>query len=62
MMEDVEMRDVGPPPGFDPEVGCSSCNLTLVQAPGEEALGSNLLVTEQENRMLDDNTQAPGSG
>ena len=63
MTDDIEMKDVDPPPGFDPEVGCSGYNLNLVRAPGEGAPGSNSLVTEQENRMLDDDTQsrAPGS-
>ena len=60
--DDIEMKEVNPPLGFDHEVGCSGYNLTLVLAPGKEAPGSNLPVTKQENRMLDDDTRAPGSG
>ena len=62
--DDVEMRDVNPPPGFDLEVGCSGYELNLVRASDEGAPGSNSLVTEQENKMLDEDTQprAPGSG
>ena len=56
------MRDVDPHLGFDLEVGRSGYNLNLVQAPGEDAPGSNSPVTEQENQMLDDDTRAPGSG
>ena len=58
-LDDVEMREVNAPLASDPEVGHSGYNLTLVRALGEEALRSNSPVTKQENRMLDDDTQAP---
>ena len=40
-MDDVEMQDVGPPLGFDPEVGQTGYNHNLVRASDEGALGSN---------------------
>ena len=56
-MDDVKMQDVNPPLGFDPEVGWTRYNHNLVQASGEGALGSNSLVTEREDRMLDESDQ-----
>ena len=63
-MDDVEMQDVNPPPGFDPEVGRTGYDHNLVWASDEGAPGSNSPVTEQEDRMLDEDTQpkAPGTG
>ena len=63
-VDDVEMRDINAPPGFDPEVGCSGYNHNLVRASDERAPGSNSLVMEREDKMLDEDTQsrAPGSG
>ena len=63
-MDDVEMQDVNPPPGFDPEVGWTGYNNNLVRVSGERALGPNSLVTECEERMLDkdDQLKAPGNG
>ena len=63
-VDDVEMRDINAPPGFDPEVGCSRYDLNLVRLHDEGAPGSNSPVTEWEDQMLDENTQsrALGSG
>ena len=63
-MDDVEMQDVNPPLGFDPEVGRTGYNHNLVRASDEGALGSSSLVTEREDMMLDEDTQskAPGTG
>ena len=63
-MDDVEMQDVNPPPGFDPEVGRTGYDHNLVWASDEGAPGFNSPVTEQEDRMLDEDTQpkAPGTG
>ena len=63
-VDDVEMRDINAPPGFDPEVGHSRYDHNLVRASDEGALGSNSLVTEREDKMLDEDTQsrALGSG
>ena len=63
-VDDVEIKDMNPPPGFDQEVGCSRYDLNLVRASDEGAPGSNLPVTEWEDKMLDEDTQsrAPGSG
>ena len=62
-MDDVEMQDVNPPPGLDPEVGRTGYDYNLVQASDEGAPGSNSPVTEHEDRMLDEDTQpkAPGT-
>ena len=63
-MDDIEMQDVNPPPGFDLEVGCTGYNHNLVWTAGEGAPGSSSPVTEQENRMLGEDTQlkTPGNG
>ena len=44
--DDVEMQDVNPPPGFNPEVGQTGYNHNLVQTAGEGVLGSSSSVTE----------------
>ena len=63
-VDNIEMRDINAPPGFDPEVGCSGYNPNLVQLCDEEAPGSNSPVMEWEDQMLDGDNQsrAPGSG
>ena len=61
-MDDVEMRDVNPPPGFNPEVGRTGYDHNLVQALDEGAPGSNSPVTEREDRMLDEDTQSKALG
>ena len=63
-MDDVEMWDMNPPPHFDPEVGCTRYDHNLVWALDEAAPGSNSLVMEREDRMLDEDNQsrAPGTG
>ena len=61
-MDDVEMQDVNPPPGFDPEVGRTRYNHNLVWASDEGAPGSNSPVTEREDRMLDEDTQSKALG
>ena len=63
-VDDVEMKDVNPPLGFDLEVGCSRYDLNLVWASDEGAPGSNSPVMEWEDKMLDEDTQprALGSG
>ena len=62
-MDDVEMQDMNPPPGFDLEVGRTRYDHNLVWASDEGAPGSISPVTEQEDRMLDEDTQpkAPGT-
>ena len=62
-MDDVEMRDVNPPPGFDLEVGHTRYDHNLVRASDEGAPGSNSPVTECEDRMLNEDNQpkAPGT-
>ena len=45
-VDDIEMRDINAPPGFDLEVGCSGYNPNLVWLCYEEAPGSNSPVTE----------------
>ena len=62
-VDNIEMRDIKAPPGFDLEVGRSGYNPNLVQPCDEEALGSNSPVTEREDQMLDRDNQsrAPGS-
>ena len=63
-VNDIEMRDINAPPGFDPEVGCSGYNPNLVWPHDEEATGSNSPVTEREDQMLegDNQSRALGSG
>ena len=62
-VDDIEMKDINAPPGFDPEVGCSGYDLNLVWASDKRVLGSNSPVMEREDKMLDEDTQsrAPGS-
>ena len=61
-VDDVEMRDINAPPGFDPEVGHSRYDHNLVRASDEGAPGSNSLVTEREDKMLDEDTQSRALG
>ena len=61
-VDDIEMRDIKAPPGFDPEVGRSGYNPNLVRPCDEEALGSNSPVMEQENQMLDGDNQSRAMG
>ena len=60
---DVEMQDVRPPPGFEPEVVKAGYNVNLVRS-GQAGLGSSSPVTAGEDRMLDEESQprAPGNG
>ena len=60
--DDVEMQDVNPPLDFNPEVGRTGYDHNLVQTAGKGAPGSSYPVTEQENRMLDDDTQLTALG
>ena len=57
-VDDVEMRDINAPPAFNPEVGLSGYVLNLVRPHDEGALGSNSLVMEQEDQMLDEDNQS----
>ena len=59
---DVEMQESHPPPGFEPEVNRSGCDVNLVHSNPTE-LGSTSLVTARENKMLDGVTsRTPGAG
>ena len=61
---DVEMQDVRPPPGFEPEVVKAGYDVNLVRSDQAEP-GSSSLVTVGEDRMLDveeSQPRAPGSG
>ena len=50
--DDVEMQDVRPPPGFEPEVVKARYDINLV-CSGQPELGSSSPVTAGEDRMLD---------
>ena len=60
---DVEMQDIRPPLGFEPEVARSGYDVNLVRSDPAE-LGSSSLVTAGEDWMLDEESQskAPGNG
>ena len=61
---DIEMREVNPPLGFEPEFGCTGYDVNLVQPSDDVRLGSVSPVTLREDRMLDEDPQsrAPGTG
>ena len=60
--DDVEMQDVRPPPGFEPEVVKAGYDVNLVSS-GQPELGSSSPVTVGEDRMLDESQpRAPGNG
>ena len=61
-VDNVEMKDINAPPGFDPEVGPSGYDLNLVWASDGGAPGSNSPVMEQEDKMLDEDTQSRAPG
>ena len=61
---DVEMRDVQPPPGFEPEVAKAGYDVNLVRSDQAEP-GSSSPVTAREDWMLDveeSQPKAPGNG
>ena len=59
---DVEMQELHPPPGFEPEVSRSGYDVNLVHSNPTE-LGSTSPVTARENEMLDGATsRTPGAG
>ena len=61
---DVEMQDVQPPPGFEPEVVKAGYDVNLVHSDQAEP-GSSSPVTAGEDRMLDveeSQPRAPGNG
>ena len=61
---DVEMQDVRPPPGFEPEVVKAGYDVNLVRSDQPEP-GSSSPVTAGEDRMLDveeSQPRAPGNG
>ena len=61
---DVEMQDVRPPPGFEPEVVKAGYDVNLVRL-GQPKLGSSSPVTAGEDWMLDveeSQPRAPGNG
>ena len=61
---DVEMQDVRPPPGFEPEVVKAGYDVNLVHSDQPEP-GSSSPVTAREDRMLDveeNQPRAPGNG
>ena len=62
--DDMEMKDVRPPPGFEPEVVKAGYDINLV-CSDQPQLGSSSLVTAGEDRMLDveeSQPRAPGNG
>ena len=62
--DDVEMQDVWPPPGFEPEVVKAGYDVNLVRSDQPEP-GSSSPVTAGEDRMLDveeSQPRAPGNG
>ena len=59
---DVEMQDIQPPPGFEPEVTKAGYDVNLVRLDQPE-LGSSSPVTAGEDRMLDvEESQPRASG
>ena len=61
---DVEMQDIRPPPGFEPEVAKAGYDVNLVRSDQPEQ-GSSSPVTVREDRMLDveeSQPKAPGNG
>ena len=61
---DVEMQDIRPPPGFEPEVAKAGYDVNLVRSDQPEQ-GSSSPVTTGEDRMLDveeSQPKAPGNG
>ena len=61
---DVEMQDIRPPPGFEPEVTKAGYDVNLVRSDQPEQ-GSSSPVTMREDRMLDveeSQPKAPGNG
>ena len=59
---DVEMQELCPPPGFEPEVSRVGYDVNLVRSDPAE-LGSTSPVTARENEMLDGATsRTPGAG
>ena len=61
---DVEMRDIRPPPGFEPEVAKAGYDVNLVRLDQPEP-GSSSPVTAGEDQMLDveeSQPKAPGNG
>ena len=62
--DDVEMQDVRPPPGFEPEVTKAGYDVNLVRFDQPEP-GSSSPVTAREDRMLDveeSQPRTPGNG
>ena len=62
--DDVEMQDVRPPPGFEPEVVKVGYDVNLV-CSGQPELGSSSPVMAGEDRMFDveeSQPRAPGNG
>ena len=61
---DVEMQDIRPPLGFEPEVAKAGSDVNLVRSDQPEP-GSSSPVTAGEDRMLDveeSQPRAPGNG
>ena len=61
---DVEMQDIRPPPGFEPEVIKAGYDVNLVRL-GQPEPGSSSPVTAREDQMLDveeSQPRAPGDG
>ena len=62
---DVEMQELRPPPGFEPEVGKVGYDINLVRSASIE-LGSTSPVMVRENQMLDGGdgatSKTPGAG
>ena len=60
----MEMQDIRPPPGFEPEVAKAGYDVNLVRSDQPEQ-GSSSPVTAREDRMLDveeSQPKAPGNG
>ena len=60
--DDMEMQDIRPPPGFEPEVVKAGYDVNLVSS-GRIEPGSSSPVTAREDRMLHESQpRAPGNG
>ena len=61
----IEMEEANPPPGFEPKFGHSGYDVNLVRPSDNTAPGTVSLVTQREDRMLDEEppqTRASGTG
>ena len=62
---DIKMEEDNQASGFEPEFGCSGCDVNLVRPSDDTLLGGTSLVTAREDGMLDKETpqaKTPGMG